>query len=688
MIEHGDMTYLELSRVVRWMDRSVRKGIYKDFMDYIQTFLDGDDVMIHIDVLLQTRSNTTNFVYSKSYLGMWLKKLSAEWSQLSTQQVFENNARFIEWIRDADDHVSDPQKMDETEPADIISALSQMNVIPFEIESSGRARRWIANQMHLLQVCPSAALPDHEIVDWCQIIRKNHPDVVQVVSIVYASDLIRSLRIKWILETSLVDSNPDIGIGEASYPILPDQFRVVQYLLEMLCHIRAMNLGRAAESLRIYFDYSMFRASDSSMTATLRGCRLGVLDQRSLRFSCLLQARLCRIFGDRQAARLLLGECVQQAQNHDVACLRMAMVELAALEAMPPNDTDSRTFTSEEKPVDNLLTTEELLRMINRASESETRVRLRHGLALAAQSVATSLVETNYADGCAPRHETEAHAIAGVNMVYAAAMMGEWDRVNVMLGRLKSFYSPELNCQAAQYVTLCDRIILFDSTILRGQWDKCVPILEEIEALDAAEAALRRAILLAARCELTSARNVLETLYPKYESPSTVFIHMRLRLQLAMLLSTECRWSAAIQMLKGVREEALAIEQRNISAMALRRIGVVQMLSGDYASALKSLIECQKDVNSTCSILEKAILSIALAEAHSKAGSRHEHLRFLNRARVQCRQAGAVLFEKCVLQEIALYYHERGDMDERDEIAEEFAAIDERFSGHFDWQLV
>lgn len=33
MIEHGDMTYLELSRVVRWMDRSVRKGIYKDFMD-------------------------------------------------------------------------------------------------------------------------------------------------------------------------------------------------------------------------------------------------------------------------------------------------------------------------------------------------------------------------------------------------------------------------------------------------------------------------------------------------------------------------------------------------------------------------------------------------------------------------------------------------------------------------------
>lgn len=53
-----------------------------------------------------------------------------------------------------------------------------------------------------------------------------------------------------------------------------------------------------------------------------------------------MYASLCR-----QAARLLLSECVQQAQNHDVACLRMAMVELAALEAMPPNEADLRALS-------------------------------------------------------------------------------------------------------------------------------------------------------------------------------------------------------------------------------------------------------------------------------------------------------------------------------------------------------
>ncbi|KIH52628.1 hypothetical protein ANCDUO_17268 [Ancylostoma duodenale] len=107
MIEHGDMSFLEVKRVVRWMDRTVRKGIYKDFVELSEIYLP------------------------------------------TTQPV----------------------------------------VVPFEIESSGRARKWIANQMHLLQVrlfcffvCPSAALPDNEIMDWCQIIRKNHVDVVEVVN--------------------------------------------------------------------------------------------------------------------------------------------------------------------------------------------------------------------------------------------------------------------------------------------------------------------------------------------------------------------------------------------------------------------------------------------------------------------------------------------------------------------------
>ncbi|KAJ1366555.1 hypothetical protein KIN20_027238 [Parelaphostrongylus tenuis] len=569
--------------------------------------------------------------------------------------------------------------------------------------------------MHLLQVCPSAAFPDTEIMDWCKIIRKNHADIVQV------------------------------------------------HLLEMLCHIRAMNLDAALQSLRSYFDYSVFRLSDSVVTANVHGARLGALDQRPFRFCSLLQARLCRIFGDREAASLLLCECVQQAQNHDVACLRMAMVELAALEAMPPSNAHFNT-SADENSSGTVITSDSLLRMIDRTSATDapteadghrdastnesqqlfdqmhalaslmtaitaarqckspkivevgveralrcssgsetgsrcrlisdaamataSSIRLKHGFAKAARSIATALVDTNYPDGTAPRHETDAHAIAGVNIVYASAMVGEWEHAFHILQRLKSVFTPDINWQSAQYVQLCDSIISFDCAILRGQFDKCVPILEDIEIMDSAEAALRRALLMAVQGETAGACNLLETLYTRYETPSTVVVHLRLRLQLAMLLSAQGRYSAALEMLQGVREEATSVQHCNIAAMALRRIGVVQMLSGDYESAITSLTECKKDINRYCSVLEKAVLSIALAKASSHCNGGRETLRLLNKARVHCRQAGAVLFEKFVLQQMALYYHEHGNVDERDDIAAEFAEMDERYVGLFDWNLV
>ncbi|ETN68804.1 hypothetical protein NECAME_15615 [Necator americanus] len=632
MIEHGDMSYLEVRRVVRWMDRTVRAGIYKDFVEFMKSYVNGDDIMVQIDVILQTRPGVVNFVCGKSYLGIWLKKLFSEWSQMSTQHIFDFNTKFVEWIQAADSHMDDSQRMDETNPilvswfktwssdvfvdhyvwslkitrssADSGIPITQPAVVPFEVESSGRARKWISNQMHLLQVCPSAALPDNEIVDWCQLIRKNHVDIVEV------------------------------------------------HLLEMLCHIRTMNLGGAAESLRLYFDYSMFR-----------------IDGEDHRDPAINSVESEQLF-DQMNALVHLMAAITAARR----CKPPTIVEDGLERAMrcsSGSDDGGRA------------------RLIKDAAIATTSsVRLRHGLAKTAQSLATSLVETNYADGSAPKHETEAHVIAGVNMVYACAMNGEWDRSSHILQRLKTVFTPELNWQTAQYVHLCDSIITFDIAILRGEWEKCTPLLEDIEVLDEAEAALRRCFLMAVRGEISSGRNLLETLYAKYETPATIFTHLRLRLQLAMMLSAECRWSAATEMLQGVREEAISIEQRNIAAMALRRIGVVQLMSGDQISALKSFTECHEPISRCCSILEKALLSIGLAQAHMIEDNKKESSKMLNKARVQCRQAGAVLVEKYVLQELAVCYNEEGKIDERDDCAAEFAAIDERYSGYFDWKLI
>ncbi|VDK54833.1 unnamed protein product, partial [Cylicostephanus goldi] len=223
------------------------------------------------------------------------------------------------------------------------------------------------------------------------------------------------------------------------------------------------------------------------------------------------------------------------------------------------------------------------------ARATASSVRLRHGLTKSALSMASSLVETNYADGSAPRHETEAHVSDFVAFFIKYLMWFE----------------------------LCDNIVSFDICILRGEWDKCTPLLENIEVLDEAEAVLRKSLFTAVRGELTSARNLLENSYSRYETPATMFTHLRLRLQLAMILSAECRWSAATEMLQGVCEEANSIEQRNVAAMAQRRIAVVQLMSGDHQTALKSLLECEASITRYCSILERALFSIALAQIHA-----------------------------------------------------------------------
>uniref|UniRef100_A0A1I7XD77 Anaphase-promoting complex subunit 5 n=1 Tax=Heterorhabditis bacteriophora TaxID=37862 RepID=A0A1I7XD77_HETBA len=723
MIEHGDMSYLEVKRMVRYMDKTVRKGIYREFVLLVQSYMDGMDLLLRVEDLLQMRPNRGEFVASKSFLGIWLKKMHAEWCQLSTQDIFNLNSIFREWVRAGDAVRQNEVAMNDD---DIIVPRRQPAVIPFEIESSSRARRWIANQMHLMQICPSAAFSDCELMDWCEIIRKHHADIAQV------------------------------------------------HILEMLSYIRTRNMTAAATSLRIYFDYSMFRMNDI-IGMTHQRTRLGTTDQRPLRYAPLLQARLCRIFGDKRTARLLLCECVQQAQSQrDVACLRLAMVELAALEALPFTNLESNDGPGSD--AENLLTAKGVMRILHRVGDEEGRnenecedrhecstsfleykqlldqldamaqlltataaarqcesgisiiilkncfcsvaqgieaairshsgvdagsksrlisdagtavcssVRLQHGLLSSARSIAQAMVDTNYADGTAPRHETEAHAVAGVNIVYSYAMSGDWTTALEILKRMRVMFNIEVNWQAAVHVQLCDCLVSFDLLLLRGQWANCDLLLKDMEALDMNEAILRDALLSALRGHISDARSILQNVYNKYETEPTVMMHLRLRLQLAMIYCAESRFDTAIDMLRGVRDQAQGKSLCNVVAMAMRRIGVVYLMSGNTVEALSSLTDCEPDVIKYCSKLERGLVVLAIAQAERKM--KRNPIQHLSKARVLISQSGAVLVEKQVLKEAAEWYNECGEIEKRNETAAVFSSCDNHFPGYMNWTLI
>ena len=122
--------------------------------------------------------------------------------------------------------------------------------LPFEINCSVRARKWIDDQLRFIQFCQSKAMPHEKILDLCDIISKRHRDVFEV------------------------------------------------NLLKTVVHIQLKNPPEAMKSLKVFFDLSMLQITDSARQA-LNTLKLMSPSQIALRYGPVLQGRLHRIFGDR-----------------------------------------------------------------------------------------------------------------------------------------------------------------------------------------------------------------------------------------------------------------------------------------------------------------------------------------------------------------------------------------------------
>ncbi|CAB3402668.1 unnamed protein product [Caenorhabditis bovis] len=110
------------------------------------------------------------------------------------------------------------------------------------------------------------------------------------------------------------------------------QLYFLQYLLESVVHVHKKNAPRAVDAMKKFFDLSMFKINSNVVKAS-QTHRLATLSQKPLRYGPLLQARIYRLFGNKDAAQSLYCESVQQAQlTMDELCNRMANIELSLLE--------------------------------------------------------------------------------------------------------------------------------------------------------------------------------------------------------------------------------------------------------------------------------------------------------------------------------------------------------------------
>ncbi|VDM36885.1 unnamed protein product [Toxocara canis] len=385
----ANLSFLEMCRLIEKSLERVGPTLYKKFLKKVDEHRGDVEILIQRDELLQQPRRCDRgermlpLITSKSVFGIFIRKLAVTRSLQSVSELQRSHAQWLDWLNDKrpvahsdpfagyasgsnnetkfslherntsfgtsndvtcltplieEVHLSVSEQQDEKKSLNeqqsdvmVISAASDapeeeravtrlskvfdyercseigsgrgavegINAVELQPEleellSSGRARAFLMRQLHLLQVSPDEAMPSEQLIPACAFIKSNYPHLALV------------------------------------------------HLLEMLDGVRRRNAFAAEQALREYFDWTTMHINDCQTNAS----NITAVDMRPLRYAPLLHARLARIFAQRGHARNLLIEAVQQAQvNRDLVCLRLAVVEQAAVDSLvspQPSGSNSR----------------------------------------------------------------------------------------------------------------------------------------------------------------------------------------------------------------------------------------------------------------------------------------------------------------------------------------------------------
>ncbi|KHN74218.1 Ras-related protein [Toxocara canis] len=385
----ANLSFLEMCRLIEKSLERVGPTLYKKFLKKVDEHRGDVEILIQRDELLQQPRRCDRgermlpLITSKSVFGIFIRKLAVTRSLQSVSELQRSHAQWLDWLNDKrpvahsdpfagyasgsnnetkfslherntsfgtsndvtcltplieEVHLSVSEQQDEKKSLNeqqsdvmVISAASDapeeeravtrlskvfdyercseigsgrgavegINAVELQPEleellSSGRARAFLMRQLHLLQVSPDEAMPSEQLIPACAFIKSNYPHLALV------------------------------------------------HLLEMLDGVRRRNAFAAEQALREYFDWTTMHINVCQTNAS----NITAVDMRPLRYAPLLHARLARIFAQRGHARNLLIEAVQQAQvNRDLVCLRLAVVEQAAVDSLvspQPSGSNSR----------------------------------------------------------------------------------------------------------------------------------------------------------------------------------------------------------------------------------------------------------------------------------------------------------------------------------------------------------
>ncbi|GMR41081.1 hypothetical protein PMAYCL1PPCAC_11276 [Pristionchus mayeri] len=267
-----ELTFAQLCRLVNKRVCPIIRDALDHYLKMVREALQTDGIALKFDSLGLKRGLVAN----KSLLEHYVQRLQSAEKLMTYRQHRQLMQQLRAYVRGEE----------QTETV-VRSPLSQPQPsLPRCISTGSHARVWLMKQLHLQQVAPLEV--DPSIDEYCGLVATAFRDIPAV------------------------------------------------HLLLMLRAVYREDQPTAIDELRAFFDYSMIRLQDLLTNMPPQKNRMVTVDHRQVRYAPLLQARLYRIFGDKALARRLLNETISQAYlNKEMTCLRMALVESAAVEIMP-----------------------------------------------------------------------------------------------------------------------------------------------------------------------------------------------------------------------------------------------------------------------------------------------------------------------------------------------------------------
>ncbi|KAF8357693.1 gfi-3, partial [Pristionchus pacificus] len=266
-----ELTFAQVCRLVRKRVCPIIHDALDHYLKMVQEALQTDGITLKFDSLGLKRGLVAN----KSLLEHYVQRLQSAEKLMTYQQHRQLMQQLKAFV-----------KGEENKDVLMRAIAAPAPSLPRCISTGSHARVWLMQQLHLQQVSPLEV--DVRIDEYAGLVAAAFRDIPAV------------------------------------------------HLLLMLRAVYRVDQPTAVDELRAFFDYSMIRLQDLLTHIAPQKNRMVTVDHRQVRYAPLLQARLYRIFGDKALARRLLNETISQAYlNKEMTCLRLALVESAAVEIMP-----------------------------------------------------------------------------------------------------------------------------------------------------------------------------------------------------------------------------------------------------------------------------------------------------------------------------------------------------------------